>query len=216
MLVSVYSSDAEPPVSAGHLRLQPTLFKVLFGIDAALAKSPVVLCGLPDGRLYHLPLHLPASRLRILHSLEQPLAFIGSCAAEETDSGGASALVAVGDIGRVLLIRAERAAPGKESCSAAFTETRVPGLVICCCTHGNFLYYSSGSDLLRLDVSVGSLSKDDPDKQSENYRDTDSFLQNPVSLNVCRIVALAGVSSTAAGKQDQPRDQTHNNTVRSA
>lgn len=203
VLVCVRSSDAAPPLGAGHLRLQSTLFKLLFGIDAALAKSPVILCGLPDGRLCHLPLHLPASRLRILHSLEQPLVFIGLCSVEET--AAPSVLVAVGDQGRVVLIRAERAAPGKENCSAGFTETRVTGPVMCGCAHGNFLYYSTGSDLLRLDLSVGSFSEDDPDKRSKNYRDTGSFSLNAVSLNVCRVVALAEASSSAAGEQDQAR-----------
>lgn len=201
VLVCVRSSDAEPPLRTGHLSLQPTLFKLLFGIDAALTKSPVVLCGLPDGRLYHLPLHLPASRLRILHSLEQPLVLLGSSSAEDTGAGGASTLVAVGKMGRVVLIRAESAAPGKVNCSTSFTETRVPGPVICGCTHRNFLYYSTGSDLLRLEVSV--VGKEDPDKHNENY--TDCFLQNPVSLNVCRVVALAEASSSAAGERDQTR-----------
>lgn len=210
VMVCVHSSDAAPPLSTGHFCLQPTLFKLLFGIDAALAKSPVVICGLPDGRLYHLPLHLPATRLRILHSLEQPVVFIGSFAAEETDAGETSALVAVGDMGRVVLIQTERAAPGKEECSAGFTETCVPGPVICGCTHGNFLYYSTGSDLLRLDLSVGSLCKDDPDKYRQHSRDTDSLLQSPVSLNVCRVVALAEASSTTAGEMHQAR---HNSVV---
>lgn len=209
VLVCVRSSDAAPALSDGHFRLQPTLFKLLFGIDAALAKSPVVLCGLPDGRLYHLPLHLSTSRLRILHSLEQPLVFIGSFAAEETDAGDASALVAVGDMGRVLLIRTQTAAPGKEERSAAFTDTCVPGPVMCGCTHGNFLYYSTGSDLLRLDLSAVSIRKDDPDNYiGTNSRDSDSFLQSPVSLNVCRVVALAEASSTAAGEQRQARHQS--------
>lgn len=197
VLVCIRNSDAAPPLSAGHFLLQQTLFKLLFGIDAALAKSPVILCGLPDGRLYHLPLHLPASRLRVLHSLDQPLAFIGT--AEKTEAGEASALVAVGHMGRVVLIRAERPAPGKEDYSAGFTETCVPGPVLCGCTHGHFLYYSTGSDLLQLDLSLGSLSKDDPDKHRQ------SFLQSPISLNVCRVAALAKASSTAAGEQDQAR-----------
>lgn len=214
VLVCVRPSDASPPsseitLSAGHFRLQPTLFKLLFGIDAALAKSPVVLCGLPDGRLYHLPLHLPASRLRVLHSLEQPIVFIGACSAEETDAGKTSALVAVGVMGRVVLIRTERAGPGKEDCSAGFIETCVPGPVICGCTHGNVLYYSTGSDLLRLDLSVGSFSKDDADKVGEGCRDADSFLQSPVSLNVCRVIAFAEALSTAAGEQDQAWHKSH-------
>lgn len=211
MLVCVRPGDASPQssevtLSAGHFSLQPTLFKLLFGIDAALAKSPVVLCGLPDGRLYHLPLHLPASRLRVLHSLEQPIVFIGTCSAEETDAGKTSALVAVGATGRVVLIGTERARPGQEDCSAGFIETCVPGPVICGCTHGKFLYYSTGSDLLRLDLSVGSFSKDDLDKYEEGCKD--SFLQSPVSLNVCRVVAFAEPSSTAAGEQDQARHKS--------
>lgn len=210
VLVCVHPSDASPPsseitLSAGHFRLQPTLFKLLFGIDAALAKSPVVLCGLPDGHLYHLPLHLPAPRLRVLHSLEQPIVFIGARSAEETDAGDMSALVAVGAMGRVVLIRTEGAGPGKEDCSAGFIETCVPGPVICGCTHGGALYYSTGSDLLRMDLSVGSFRNDDADKDGEGHRDTDSVLQSPVSLNVCRVVAFAEASSTAAGEQNQTR-----------
>lgn len=115
------------------------------------------------------------------------------------------ALVAVGAMGRVVLIRTERAGPGKEDCSAGFIETCVPGPVICGCTHRGVLYYSTGSDLLRMDLSVGSFSKDDADKDVEGHRDTDSFLQSPVSLNVCRVVAFAEASSTAAGKQNQAR-----------
>ncbi|KAJ8332519.1 hypothetical protein SKAU_G00423080 [Synaphobranchus kaupii] len=42
-----------------HFFLEPVLFRLLFGVDASLLSSPMILCGLPDGRLCHLPLLLP-------------------------------------------------------------------------------------------------------------------------------------------------------------
>lgn len=210
VLICIHSSDAAPPsastspseltLSSSHFHLQPVLFKLLFGLDATLAKSPVVLCGLPDGCLYYLPLRLPASRLRVLHSLEQPVVFVGTCSAEET---GAHGLVAVGEMGRMVLIRAKRAGPDKEECSPGFIESCVPGPVLCGCTHKNSLYYSTGSDLLRLDLSVGSLSKEDQEKDGEESRQADSFLQTPVSLNVCRVITFAEPSCNAAGEQNR-------------
>lgn len=210
VLICIHSSDATPPsastslseltLSSSHFHLQPVLFKLLFGIDAILAKSPVVLCGLPDGCLYYLPLRPPASRLQVLHSLEQPVVFIGTCFAEET---GARSLVAVGEMGRVVLIRAKRGGPNKEECSAGFIESCVPAPVLCGRTHKNSLYYSTGSDLLRLDLSVGSLSKEDQEKEGEGSRKTDSFLQSPVSLNVCRVVTFAEPSCNVAGEQNR-------------
>lgn len=209
VLICVHSSDATPPsastspseltLSSSHFHLQPVLFKLLFGIDATLAKSPVVLCGLPDGCLYILPLRLPASQLRVLHSLEQPVVFVGTCSAEET---GAHGLVAVGEMGRVVLIRAKREGPDKEECSAGFIESCVPGPVLCGCTHKNSLYYSTGSDLLRLDLSVGSLIKEDQEKDVEESRKADYFLHSPVSLNVCRVITFAEPSCNVAGEQN--------------
>lgn len=109
----------------------------------------------------------------------------------------------VGDLGRVVLIQAVRAGPGGENRSVGLIETCVPGPVICCCTHGNFLYYSTESDLLRLDLSGESFAKDDQEKDGEASRGRESSLQSPVSLNVCRLVAFAEASSTGAGEQDQ-------------
>lgn len=206
VLICIHSSDATSPseltLSSSHFHLQPLLFKLLFGIDATLAKSPVVLCGLPDGCLYYLPLHPPASRLQLLHSLEQPVVFVGTCFAEET---GARGLVAVGEMGRVVLIRAKRGGPDKEEWSAGFVESCVPAPVLCGCTHKNSLYYSTGSDLPRLDLSVGSLRKEDQEKEGEGSRKTDSFLQSPVSLNVCRVITFAEPSCNVAGEHNQPQ-----------
>ncbi|KAL0179443.1 hypothetical protein M9458_024885, partial [Cirrhinus mrigala] len=47
--VNTHQSDLHP-------HLEPHLFRLLFGVDASLVKSPVILCGLPDGRICCFPL----------------------------------------------------------------------------------------------------------------------------------------------------------------
>ncbi|RVE59404.1 hypothetical protein OJAV_G00188250 [Oryzias javanicus] len=164
----------------GQFGIEPVLFKLLFGVDAALAKSPVILWGLPDGRLCFLPLHLPGSRIRVLHSLEQPVAVVGASVVGETDPGLARCLVAVGERGRVVLIGS-----GPES-TAGFAERCVPGPVKCCCVDNNSLYYSTGSDLLRLNL-LGSSGGEE------------AAVQIPTSLNVSRIIALSAPTCSPAG-----------------
>ncbi|XP_029312739.1 Fanconi anemia core complex-associated protein 100 isoform X1 [Cottoperca gobio] len=191
-LICVLSSDATPPCSSstssseatlsdGHVRLEPVLFKLLFGIDVALAKSPVILCGLPDGCLCFLPLRLPGSRLRVLRSLEQPVVFVGA-------SAPGQCLVAVGEQGRVVLIKTDKEGGGHKT---VFIEGCVPAPVMCGCVDKNTLYYSTGSDLLLLDLSEGSTAREGQERDEETRSKTDAALQSPTSLNVCRIVALA-------------------------
>ncbi|XP_068610984.1 Fanconi anemia core complex-associated protein 100 [Brachionichthys hirsutus] len=188
------TSSSETTVTHGNLHLQSILFKLLFGIDAAFAKSPVVLCGLPDGRLCFLPLRLPESRLRVLHSLEQPLVFIGA----ETRPGPAECLVAVGEQGRLVLIKMDNGSPEGGGGAAAFIERCVPGPVMCGCMDKSCLYYSTGSDLLRLDLSGGEGREGE--EGASKSRKTAAALQSPASLNVCRVVALAEPTSNATGE----------------
>lgn len=209
VLTCVHSSDAAPPPSSsmsssevtltdGHFRLEPVLFKLLFGIDAALAKSPVILCGLPDGCLCFLPLRLPGSRLRVLHSLEQPVVFVGASVVVGTGPGHAQYLVAVGELGRVVLIRTDKGGPERGCNIAGFIERCVPGPVMCGFTDKNRLYYSTGSDLLVLDVSEGLSGREDRDEETSSK--TDAALQSPTSLSVCKVVALAQPTCSATGK----------------
>lgn len=103
-----------------HPCLDPLLFRLLFGVDASLINSPIILCGLPDGRLVFFPLLLPAltgskgeqkPRVQIFYSLEQPVAFIGTSVIGDQ---GPQCLVVIGQRGRSLLIRAsERSSVGK-------------------------------------------------------------------------------------------------------
>ncbi|XP_073346064.1 Fanconi anemia core complex-associated protein 100 isoform X2 [Pagrus major] len=211
VLICVWSSDATPPLSSStsssevtlpdrHFRLEPVLFKLLFGVDAAIAKSQVIICGLPDGCLCFLPLRLPGSRLRVLHSLEQPVVFVGASAVMETGPGHAQCLVVVGELGRVVLIKTDKGGPEGGGNTAGFTERCVPGPVVCSCVDKNCLYYSTGSDLLRLDLSEGSSGREGQERNEETSSKTDAARQSPTSLSVCRVIALAEPTHNHAGE----------------
>lgn len=226
VLICVYSSDEPPaPSSASsssapetpqgddHFLLEPVLFKLLFGLDAALAKSPVIFCGLPDGRLCFLPLRLPWLRVRVLHSLEQPIVFFGTSVVGETGLGGPLCLVAVGQQGRVVLVRTSEGGPEEGGKVAGFTEGCVTGPVVCGCVDKDHLYYSTGSDLLALDLAGGPAEKAGPggreevghvERHGQGHRGeatskTAAALQSPISLNVCRVIALTGASHNTTG-----------------
>ncbi|XP_029934260.1 Fanconi anemia core complex-associated protein 100 [Myripristis murdjan] len=208
VLICVHSSDEpQPPPSSqktfkdGHFCLEPVLFKLLFGVDVALVKSPIIICGLPDGRLCFVPLHVPGSRIRVLHSLEQAVVFIGASVAMETGHGGARCLVAMGQQGKVLLIRSSEAGPETGGKVAGFVEGCVSGPVVCGHAGQDRLYYSTGSDLLTLDLARGQADTGGPgqDETAGHGAVTPSALRNPVSLNVCSIVALAGATHNTSG-----------------
>ena len=199
------SSPSHTLTGDGHFLLEPLLFKIIFGVDAALAKSPIILCGLPDGRLCFFPLRCLPSRVRVLHSLEQPIVFIGSTVSMGTDPPLPQSLVAVGGLGRVVLIHTGgTAATGTTTAMAseagqkllAFTEGCVPGPVVCGCVEGRQLYYSTHSDILVLDLSRG------PEQQGAmalgEGEDVGDGVPSPVSLNVCGVVALVRATHTAA------------------
>lgn len=120
VLTCIYpSSSSKVHACKHHPRLEPLLFRLLFGVDASLINSPIILFGLPDGRLAFFPLHLPALTsskgvqkppIRIFYSLEQPIAFIGTCV---TGDQGPQCLVVIGQWGRILLIKANQRSDGK-------------------------------------------------------------------------------------------------------
>lgn len=214
VLICIHSSDPSPPSNSStcpsektssdsHIYLNPVLFKLLFGVDAALAKSPVVLCGLPDGCLYFLLLNLPGSRLQVLHSLEQPVVFVGISSSGELVPGHDQCLLAVGEQGRMVLIKTKKVEPDKGGSTASFTETCVPGPVMCGCISKSLLYYSVGSDLLGLDLSAGSFRKEGRNREEETSSETGAALSSPTSLNVCRLVTLAVPTCNTTGEQSQ-------------
>lgn len=201
--ISLSSTSSAEATLTNHFHLEPVLFKLLFGIDAALSKSPVILCGLPDGRLCFLPMLLPGSQLRVLHSLEQPVVFVGASVVLETGPGHAQCLVAVGELGRVLLIKTDKGGPGGGCNTAGFTEGCVPGPVVCGCVDKHHLYYSTGSDFLVLDLLDGSHGSQSLERNEETSRKSGGALQIPTSLNVCRVIGLAKPTCSSAGEQAQ-------------
>ncbi|XP_077482371.1 Fanconi anemia core complex-associated protein 100 [Stigmatopora argus] len=187
VLFCVRPADASSKSPGAHASLDPVLFKVLFGIDAALAKSPVVLCGLPDGRLCFFAHRVPGSRLRVLYSLEQPVVFIG------VQTNASHSLVALGESGKVVLVTLEPKATPGDGVAARFSEVRVPGPALCACLDKRSLYYSTGSDLLVLDLAlVSSTGGSEAEKETlASPKTTADASRNVNSLNVCRVVALA-------------------------
>lgn len=191
-----------PPGTANgdHVRIDPLLFKLLFGIDAALAESPVVLCGLPDGCLYFLPLRLQGSRPKALYSLEEPVVFVGT-SLDKSSPEHAQCLVAIGERGRVVLIRTGKGPLGEGHNAACFLDRRLPGSLMCGCVVKNTLYYSVGSDLLKVDLQSGSLEKEGQNRKEDASRRTEAPHQSPTSLKVCRIIAVAELMCNSAGKE---------------
>lgn len=197
VLTCVHSSDRTPPWVCGspdgHCRVDPVLFKLLFGVDAALAGSPVVLVGLPDGGLYFLPLRSPGRRPRALYSLEQPVVLLGASPVDEGDPERARSLVAVGERGRVVLIGTRKGQQGEAGRAVCFLDRCVPGGWMCGCLVRNELYYGVGSDLLKLDLTGGS---------EEASRRTD---QSSTSLGVSGVAAVAPLKRGAAGTETSSR-----------
>lgn len=210
VLVCVHSGDARPPSLscpsskeakvANHFQLEPVLFRNLFGIDAALVKSPVILCGLSDGSLCFLSPLLPGFNLRVLHYLEQSVVFVGASVVMKRGPGHTQCLVAVGELGRVLVIKRDKSGPEESSNTVSFTEGCVPGPVVCGCVDNHNLYYSTGSDLFVLELSDGSHGRESQDRNEETSRSLAGTLKSPTSLNVCRVISLAEPVCGIAGK----------------
>ncbi|XP_029384283.1 Fanconi anemia core complex-associated protein 100 [Echeneis naucrates] len=209
VLICVHSGDTNASYSSctslseaissdTHFCLEPLLFKLLFGIDAALAKLPVILCGLPDGRLCFLPMHLPGSRLRVLHSLEQTVMFVGASVVMEMGAGHSQCLVALGEQGRLVLIKTVSGGAEEGCYTAGFIEGCVPGPVVCGLLDKQHLYYSTGADLLSLYLPAGLSWTEDQDRDEETSSKTLAVVQSVSSLNVCRVIALAAPAHRSA------------------
>ncbi|XP_012308161.2 Fanconi anemia core complex-associated protein 100 isoform X1 [Aotus nancymaae] len=194
---------------SGGFSLEDALFGLLFGADATLLQSPVVLCGLPDGQLCCVILKAlvtsssapgdPNGLVKILHHLEEPVIFIGALKTEPQAAEAAEnllpdedvhsdCLVALGHLGRMLAIKARWEESGK--LVPELREYRLPGPVLCAaCGGGGLVYHSTPSDLYVVDPSRGStlLSAEQPD---EGPGGLPSVLR-PASLNICSVVSLS-------------------------
>ncbi|XP_003786111.1 Fanconi anemia core complex-associated protein 100 [Otolemur garnettii] len=201
---------------SGSLTLKETLFGLLFGADATLLESPVILCGLPDGQLCCMVLKAlvtsrsapgdPKALVKILHHLEEPVIFIGALktdpqaeeAAEETSLGDdvhSDCLVALGHHGRTLAIKASWDKSG--ILVPELREYCLPGPVLCAaCGGDSHLYHSTPSDLCMVDLAPGSTPLD-PTKPDGSPGGLPPLLC-PASLSVCSVLSLF-VSRTPEG-----------------
>ncbi|XP_055971350.1 Fanconi anemia core complex-associated protein 100 [Sorex fumeus] len=180
-----------PPGPRG---LDAALFGLLFGADACLLHSPVLLCGLPGGQLCAVLLQAlvtssgapgdPQALVRTIHHLEEPVVWVGVLRTEPPAEGLGDApsdcLVALGRGGRLLAIKAcqdEAGSPVLE-----LREYRIPGPVLCAAGDGgSCLLLSTPSGLQVVDLALGSDPRDPRGLPPDLC---------PASTSICSLAAL--------------------------
>ncbi|XP_072339573.1 Fanconi anemia core complex-associated protein 100 isoform X1 [Scyliorhinus torazame] len=205
-----------------HLRVEPSLFSLLFSVDANMLNSPIVLCGLPDGQVCFVPMkygrseaggHVP--RMTVLYHLEQPVVFIGGVMIKPERDGDqghqlstdkpliADGIVVIGKGGKVVIIKASLQL---EMWLPDFIQYHLRGPIVSACCLTSTLYYSTRWDffsveLVQRDPSFGVMGR----TADESNDQTDGVLPSvltPISLNTCGVVAVSKPSLTAKGDVD--------------
>ncbi|KAM9296791.1 Fanconi anemia core complex-associated protein 100 [Gastrophryne carolinensis] len=147
--------------------LEAALFTKLFGVDAAILDSPMILCGFPDGQVVYFPLKRsgsscsPQSRVKILYRLEQPVVSIGAAKMApggEQPIGGLEqdCLLLIGQKGRLVSVTSGEE---RDGASCDFREDRLQAPVLSAFYSPSGVFYSAPSNLLCITVSRG---KDQP------------------------------------------------------
>lgn len=198
------------PGGAGGFTLEGSLFGLLFGADAALLESPVLLVGLPSGQLCCVVLKSlgtsglaprdPKAAVKVLHHLEEPVIFIGALRteplAEDMEDIYSDCLVALGHHGRTLAIKARRDEAG--SLGPVLREYWLPGPVLCAACGGDGrVYHSTPSGLCVVDLARAGAPWD-PVQPSACPGSLPS-LPCPASLRVCSVLALSVSSGVPEG-----------------
>ncbi|KAM9371356.1 Fanconi anemia core complex-associated protein 100 [Phaethornis superciliosus] len=211
---------------SGGFVLEEPLFSLLFGIDAAMLESPMILCGFPDGQLCSVPLKALSSSpdvdgchdvsnqdppVKILHHLEEPIVFIGALrterrAAEEEEAederlfgeAGCDCVVAVGHYGKMVAMKADQR---EEATVPELREYYLRGPILCAaCGSGSRMYYSTHSDISAVDLDwVGDSS--DPE-EAESCAGVLPPVLSPASLSICSVVALSLSSRASEGESE--------------
>ncbi|KAM7334701.1 Fanconi anemia core complex-associated protein 100 [Alexandromys fortis] len=224
VLCCVFPPDSRAPhghpEGCGCFMLEEALFGLLFGADATLLQSPVILCGLPDGQLCCVVLKAlvtcelapgdPKVLVKILHHLEEPVVFIGALRAEphaeeearellSDENVHSDCLVALGHQGRTLAIKASWSELG--NLVPELREYSLPGPVLCAaCGRNGRMYHSTPSNLCVVDVA----RRDTPwnlEKPDGAIGGLPSMLC-PASLNICSVVALCVSTRASTGSTE--------------
>ncbi|XP_016070914.1 PREDICTED: Fanconi anemia core complex-associated protein 100 [Miniopterus natalensis] len=189
--------------------LEGPLFGLLFGADAALLESPVILCGLPDGQLCCVVLKTlvtsrlapgdPKALVKILHHLEEPVIFIGALRteplAEDLEDANSDCLVALGHRGRTLAIKASWDEAG--NLVPELREYCLPGPVLCAACGGDGrVYHSTPANLCVVDLARGGTPGDSVQPDCPGGLPS---LLCPASLGVCSVVTLCVSSRSSEG-----------------
>ncbi|XP_027281221.1 Fanconi anemia core complex-associated protein 100 isoform X4 [Cricetulus griseus] len=205
------------PQGCGCLTLEEALFGLLFGADATLMQSPVILCGLPDGQLCCVVLKAlvtcglapgdPKVLVKILHHLEEPVVFIGAVRAEPhaeeeqreplpEENVHSDCLVALGHQGRTLAIKAGWSESG--TLVPELREYCLPGPVLCAaCGRDGRMYHSTPSNLCVVDLTRRDTPWS-PEKADGAIGGLPSMLC-PASLNICSVLTLTVSSGASTG-----------------
>uniref|UniRef100_A0A8B9PIZ9 FA core complex associated protein 100 n=1 Tax=Apteryx owenii TaxID=8824 RepID=A0A8B9PIZ9_APTOW len=211
---------------SGGFVLEEPLFSLLFGIDAAMLESPMILCGFPDGQLCSVPLKALSSSqtadgchdvssqdppVKILHHLEEPIVFIGALrterrAAEEEEAedeqlfgdAGCDCVVAVGHYGKMVAVKADQR---EEATVPELREYYLRGPILCAaCGSGSRMYYSTHSDISAVDLDWVNESSDPEDAESSTG--VLPPVLSPASLSICSVVALSLSSRASEGESE--------------
>ncbi|XP_058022305.1 Fanconi anemia core complex-associated protein 100 isoform X1 [Ahaetulla prasina] len=200
---------------SGGFVLEEPLFSLLFGVDAAMLDSPMILCGFPDGQLCSVPLkalNSPGdhgwedSPVKILHHLEEPVVFIGALRTERKSPDveehpaygglGCDCVVALGHYGKMVAIKASQ---GEEVKVPELREYYLQGPVLCAaCSGGSCMYYSTHSDIYAVDLDSNT-----PEAEKvEAPAGTLPSAVSPASLSICSVVALSLSSRESEGESE--------------
>ncbi|XP_048411346.2 Fanconi anemia core complex-associated protein 100 isoform X2 [Stegostoma tigrinum] len=202
-----------------HMSLEPSLFSLLFSVDANMLNSPIILCGLPDGQLCFVPIKYVnseakchASRVKVLHHLEQPVVFIGVVSIKEDGNDDSEhqpsvdkplipdGVVVIGKGGKIVIIKASLQ---MEIWFPNFIEYHLRGPITSACCYASTLYYSTCWDFFSIEFvqrkkSFGVTGRTADQRNSQSDGTLPSIL-TPISLNICGIVAVSTPSLTANG-----------------
>ncbi|XP_069809337.1 Fanconi anemia core complex-associated protein 100 [Dendropsophus ebraccatus] len=147
------------------LALKAALFTRLFGVDAAMLESPMILCGFPDGQVVSFPLKNPGvpqsanqnttqGSSKLLYHLEQPIVSIGAIKMEPRDPdamqpndeyGACDCLLVVGQRGLIVSVTG---GDNPDAVSCTYKDYRLPAPVCCSFYSTSGVFCSISTDLI--------------------------------------------------------------------